>query len=109
MRRRTYSGAELVANISASPFRLGTEQSRRELIATRAADHQCTIAYANAFGCNDGLIFDGGGYLNPNGKGVMGAPRFSAGFPAGTHDLRPPPPPPPPDPPPLPGPHAYCA
>jgi NAD+ synthase (glutamine-hydrolysing) len=87
MRRRTYSGAELVANISASPFRVGTEQSRRELIATRAADHQCTIAYANAFGSNDGLIFDGGGYLNQNGKWMLVAPRFREGYAAGTIDL----------------------
>jgi NAD+ synthase (glutamine-hydrolysing) len=50
MRRRTYSGAELVVNISASPFRIGTVESRRELIATRAADHQCTLAYANPYG-----------------------------------------------------------
>ncbi|HEX9508573.1 MAG TPA: NAD(+) synthase [Myxococcales bacterium] len=87
MRRRTYSGAELVANISASPFRLGTEQSRRELIATRAADHQCTIAYANAYGSNDGLIFDGGGYLNQNGKWMAVAPRFREGYAASTVDL----------------------
>ena len=72
IRRRTYSGAELVANISASPFRIGTEHTRRELIATRAADHQCTLAYANAYGCNDGLIFDGGGYINQNGKWILG-------------------------------------
>jgi NAD+ synthase (glutamine-hydrolysing) len=76
-----------VVNISASPFRVGTEQSRRELIATRAADHQCTIAYANAFGCNDGLIFDGGGYLNQNGKWMMVAPRFREGHASGTIDL----------------------
>jgi NAD+ synthase (glutamine-hydrolysing) len=87
IRRRTYSGAELVANVSASPFRVGAEQSRRELIATRAADHQCTIAYANAYGCNDGLIFDGGGYLNQNGKWMMVAPRFREGYAAGTVDL----------------------
>ncbi|HEX4802861.1 MAG TPA: NAD(+) synthase, partial [Myxococcaceae bacterium] len=87
IRRRTYSGAELVANISASPFRLGTEQTRRELIATRAADHQCTLAYANAYGCNDGLIFDGGGYLNQNGKWMLVATRFREGYSASTIDL----------------------
>jgi len=87
MRRRTYSGAELVVNISASPFRIGTQQSRRELIATRAADHQCTLAYANAYGCNDGLIFDGGGFLNQNGKWMLEAPRFREGYAAGVVDL----------------------
>jgi NAD+ synthase (glutamine-hydrolysing) len=87
IRRRTYSGAELVVNISASPFRLGTEQTRRELIATRAADHQCALAYANALGSNDGLIFDGGGYLNQNGKWMMIAPRFREGYAAASLDL----------------------
>ena len=87
MRRRTYSGAELVCNLSASPFRLGVVQTRRELIATRASDHQCTIAYANVVGANDGLIFDGGGFVNQNGKWMLEAPRFQEGFAAATVDL----------------------
>ncbi|WIG93493.1 NAD(+) synthase [Myxococcus sp. SDU36] len=87
MRRRTYSGAELVVNLSASPFRLGFVETRRELIATRAADHQCTIAYCNAVGGNDGLIFDGGGFLNQNGRHVMETPRFQEGYAAAVVDL----------------------
>ncbi|MHB8874888.1 MAG: NAD(+) synthase [Myxococcaceae bacterium] len=87
MRRRTYSGAELVLNLSASPFRVGVVSTRRELIATRAADHQCTIAYANAVGANDGLIFDGGGFVNQNGRPVLEAPRFQEGFAACVVDL----------------------
>jgi NAD+ synthase (glutamine-hydrolysing) len=87
MRRRAYAGAELVCNLSASPFRLGVVQTRRELIATRAADHQVTLAYANGVGANDGLIFDGGGYLNQNGKWALEAPRFREGFAAATVDL----------------------
>ncbi|MCD6057934.1 MAG: synthetase, partial [Thermomicrobiales bacterium] len=86
-RRRTYSGAELVCNVSASPFRLGVVQTRRELIATRAADYQCAFAYANLLGANDGLIFDGGGYLNQNGKWTLEAPRWREGFAAATVDL----------------------
>ena len=87
IRRRTYAGAELVCNISASPFRLGVVQTRRELIATRASDHQCTIAYSNAVGANDGLIFDGGGFVNQNGKWSLEAPRFREGFAAANVDL----------------------
>ena len=60
MRRRCYAGAELVVNVSASPFRLGVQETRREMIATRAADNQATVAYCNLFGGNDGLVFDGG-------------------------------------------------
>jgi len=86
-RRRTYSGGELVVNLSASPFRIGFVDTRRELIATRAADHQCTIAYANALGSNDGIIFDGGGFLNQNGRHVMETPRFQEGYSAAVVDL----------------------
>ncbi|MBJ6763542.1 NAD(+) synthase [Myxococcaceae bacterium JPH2] len=87
MRRRTYSGGELVVNISASPFRIGYVETRRELIATRASDHQCTIAYANAVGSNDGLIFDGGGFLNQNGRHVLETPRFQEGYASAVVDL----------------------
>jgi len=87
MKRRTYAGAELVVNLSASVFRVGIEQTRRELIATRAADHQVTIAYVNAIGANDGLIFDGGGYVNQNGRFYHVAPRFQQGWTSAVVDL----------------------
>jgi len=87
IKRRTYAGAELVCNVSASVFRVGVVQTRRELIATRAADHQCTIAYANLVGANDGLIFDGGGFINQNGRLILDAPRFREGFASAVIDL----------------------
>jgi NAD+ synthase (glutamine-hydrolysing) len=87
MRRRTYAGAELICNISASPFRVGVFQTRRELISTRAADNQCTVAYTNLVGANDGLVFDGGGWVNQNGKIMLEAPRFERGFAAAVVDL----------------------
>ncbi|MBI3182812.1 MAG: NAD(+) synthase [Myxococcales bacterium] len=80
MRRRAYSGAELVVNLSASPYRIGVVPTRREMIATRASDHQCTVAYANAVGSNDGLIFDGGGFVFQNGKPILEAKRFGEGY-----------------------------
>jgi NAD+ synthase (glutamine-hydrolysing) len=87
MRRRAYSGGELVVNLSASPFRLGFWETRRELIATRASDHQVTLAYANAVGSNDGLIFDGGGFVNQNGRHVLETPRFQEGHTCAVVDL----------------------
>ena len=87
MRRRTYAGAELVVNVSASPFRVGMQATRRELLATRAADRQCTLAYVNLVGANDGLIFDGGGFVFQNGRPMLEAPRFREGFAAVTVDL----------------------
>ena len=87
IRRRTYSGAELICNISASPFRIGVDGTRREMISTRAADHQCTVAYVNQIGAQDGIIFDGGGYLNQNGRMALEVPRFQQGWAAGVVDL----------------------
>jgi NAD+ synthase (glutamine-hydrolysing) len=87
MRRRCYAGAELVVNLSASPFRVGVQETRREMIATRAADNQATVAYCNLFGGNDGLVFDGGGFVSQNGRVVLSAPRFHEGFAAVTIDL----------------------
>jgi len=80
MRRRAYAGAEIVVNISASPYRVGVVESRREMVATRAADNQCTVVYTNAVGGNDSLIFDGGGFVNQNGRQLLEAPRFRQGF-----------------------------
>lgn len=87
IKRRTYAGAELICNISGSPYRIGVHDTRRELIATRAADHQCTIAYVNLVGANDGLIFDGGGYVNQNGKSYHEGPRFRRGYSTQVIDL----------------------
>lgn len=87
MRRRCYSGAEIVLNLSASPFRAGVVSTRREMIATRAADNQCTVVYANLVGGNDGLVFDGGGFVNQNGRPVLEARRFHEGWEAAVVDL----------------------
>jgi NAD+ synthase (glutamine-hydrolysing) len=87
MRRRSFAGAELVLNLSASPFRVGVNETRREMIATRAADCQATYAYVNLFGANDGLVFDGGGYVSQNGRVVLEAERFGEGVSAVTVDL----------------------
>lgn len=87
MRRRAFAGAELILNLSASPYRLGVQATRREMSATRSADNQCAIAYANAVGGQDGLIFDGGGLVYQNGRLVLEAQRFREGFAAAVLDL----------------------
>jgi NAD+ synthase (glutamine-hydrolysing) len=87
MRRRSYAGAEIILNLSASPYRLGVVATRREMLATRANDNQCVIAYACLVGGNDGLIFDGGGFVAQNGRILLEAPRYREGFTAVTLDL----------------------
>ncbi len=80
MLRRAASGAELVVNVSASPWRAGVVETRRELISTRAADNQVTLVYVNQFGGQDSLVFDGGGYVNQNGRMVLEAERWREGW-----------------------------
>jgi NAD+ synthase (glutamine-hydrolysing) len=87
VRRRSYEGAEIVVNVSASPFRIGVHETRRELVSTRSSDHLAVLVYANAVGANDGLIFDGGGFISQNGRPVLDVPRFVEGSWAATLDL----------------------
>src|SRR6266550_3124045 len=53
------AGAELVANISASPFHVGKDREREAMLVTRARDNSCFLAFCNAVGGQDELIFDG--------------------------------------------------
>lgn len=87
MRRRSFAGAEIILNLSASPFRLGIAETRREMLATRAADSEATIAYVNLIGANDGLVFDGGGFVVQNGRVLLSGTRFREGVETVTLDL----------------------
>jgi NAD+ synthase (glutamine-hydrolysing) len=53
------AGAQLVANISASPFHVGKDREREEMLKVRAGDNSCFVALCNAVGGQDELIFDG--------------------------------------------------
>jgi NAD+ synthase (glutamine-hydrolysing) len=87
MRRRCYSGSEIVVNVSTSPYRMGIDSTRREMLATRASDNQALLLYANAVGGQDGLIYDGGGFIFQNGRLVFEAPRFAEGWWSAVVDL----------------------
>jgi NAD+ synthase (glutamine-hydrolysing) len=53
------AGAHLIANISASPFHVGKDREREEMLRVRAGDNSCFFALCNAVGGQDELIFDG--------------------------------------------------
>jgi NAD+ synthase (glutamine-hydrolysing) len=53
-------GAELIVNLSASPYHAGKSQARRRMLCTRAADNLAVVCYANLVGGQDELVFDGG-------------------------------------------------
>jgi NAD+ synthase (glutamine-hydrolysing) len=52
-------GAEIILNISASPWHDGKEKTRLEMLRRVARDEKIPIVQVNAVGANDELIFDG--------------------------------------------------
>ena len=59
VRRLVEQGAELIVNLSASPFTLHKPAVRHEMVGALARAYQRPIFYCNAVGGNDQLIFDG--------------------------------------------------
>jgi NAD+ synthase (glutamine-hydrolysing) len=53
------AGAELIVNLSASPFHVGRAQEREAIFAARARESGVRIALCNAVGSQDELVFDG--------------------------------------------------
>ena len=56
---QAYAGAEVIINISASPYHTGKGESREKMIAARASDTVAIFAYNNLVGGQDELVFDG--------------------------------------------------
>ncbi|MEU4241018.1 NAD+ synthase [Actinoplanes sp. NPDC026619] len=53
------AGAGLVLNINASPYELNKDDVRLPLVMRRAAEAGAAVAYVNAVGAQDELVFDG--------------------------------------------------
>jgi NAD+ synthase (glutamine-hydrolysing) len=71
------AGAELIVNISASPFHLGRDREREEMFRTRARDNTCYVAFCNTVGGQDELIFDGHSHvIDDEGHVLARAPGF---------------------------------
>jgi NAD+ synthase (glutamine-hydrolysing) len=71
------AGAQLIVNLSASPFHLEKDREREEMLVTRARDNSCFVALCNAVGGQDELIFDGHSLvLDDEGEVLARAPGF---------------------------------
>ena len=69
--------AEVLINISSSPFHDGKELLREQMIATRATDNSAVLAFCNLVGGQDELIFDGGSLIvDQEGRIIARSPRF---------------------------------
>ena len=70
LRSLVEAGAELIVNISASPFCVGKPALRCEMLSSLARQHGVPVVYCNAVGGNDQLVFDGNS-LAFDGKGGL--------------------------------------
>ena len=71
------AGAGLLAVLNASPYERDKDDVRLELVARRAAEAGCPIAYVNAVGGQDELVFDGDSLVVAAGGTVLArGPQF---------------------------------
>lgn len=64
--------ADLVVNISASPFTRGKNRFKRAMIADIARHHALPVVYVNQVGGNDSLVFDGNSVAFSSRGAVIG-------------------------------------
>ena len=71
------AGAQLIVNLSASPYHVGKAEEREEMLVTRARDTSSFLAFCNLVGGQDELIFDGHSVvLDDSGEVVARASGF---------------------------------
>jgi NAD+ synthase (glutamine-hydrolysing) len=71
------AGAQLITNISASPFHVGKDREREEMLRVRARDNSCFVALCNTVGGQDELVFDGHSVvIDDEGEVIARAPGF---------------------------------
>lgn len=72
---RVQAGAEVVCNLSASPFTPRKNEDRKRLVEGAASSLKAVYAYANLLGSdNSRLVFDGGGLVAAPGEWVCEGP-----------------------------------
>ena len=70
-------GAEIMVNISASPFTRGKINERADMLARRCKEFQSPLLYVNQVGAQTELIFDGDSFITHPSKGIIAQmPKF---------------------------------
>ena len=72
-----YGDADLVINLSSSPYHMGKSVARDRMLATRAQDAVSVLAFVNSVGGQDELVFDGNSRVfGPRGTTLAAAKAF---------------------------------
>ena len=81
VRQAVAAGARLVLNLNASPYHVGKEAEREEVLVRRARENGVPIAYVNLVGGQDELVFDGASFaVDADGAVALRAPSFVEGL-----------------------------
>src|SRR6059058_5368031 len=71
------AGAQVIVNLSASPYHAGKPLEREQMLVQRARDNLATVVFCNLVGGQDELVFDGGSVaIDQDGVVVARAPQF---------------------------------
>ena len=75
---QAYAGAEVIINISSSPYHFGKGKLREKMLAARSSDNIAIVAYNNLVGGQDELVFDGNSLiLDEKGQLVARGKQFA--------------------------------
>ncbi|PLX40248.1 MAG: NAD+ synthase [Deltaproteobacteria bacterium] len=76
-----WGGADIIINLSASPYHSGKVEQRERMLSTRAADNGVFLAFCNMVGGQDEMVFDGHSALfSPEGEVLARALPFEEDY-----------------------------
>jgi NAD+ synthase (glutamine-hydrolysing) len=83
------AGAQVIVNLSASPYRAGYGHARERMLVQRAVDNLAAIVFVNTVGGQDELVFDGHSLaIDQDGRVLARCPQFEESLTLCTIDPR---------------------
>jgi NAD+ synthase (glutamine-hydrolysing) len=71
------AGAQVIVNLSASPYRAGYGHARERMLVQRAVDYLTSVVFVNTVGGQDELVFDGHSLaIDQDGHIIARCPQF---------------------------------
>jgi len=83
------AGAQVIVNLSASPYRVGYGHGRERMLIQRAVDNLAAVVFVNTVGGQDELVFDGHSVaVDQDGRILARCPQFEESLTLCTIDPR---------------------